>query len=182
MRETWQAQRRSVDDSVEKVITISDAQIRRAREAEARREQFRKRFAELVQRSGDVAHDMLLARSQDEWSLAFGFLLNHSLSHLGLAYASGDQRAIDAMLFNLKSLSDETAKAFPDRRMAIEPWQRSVDELGDPAQPNPDPKPHPNVETLSRIVLTLRDTGPGLRDFRSVFAPHGANLHIIRPA
>ena len=182
VRQEWESQRRTVEESVQKVITISDAQIRRARESEARRETLRKRLAELVERSGAVGHDMLLARSQDEWSMAFSVIVNQSLSHLGLAYAGGDQRVVDAMLFNLKSLADETARAFPDRRMAVEPWQRSIAEMGDASEPQPDPKPHPNVETLSRLVLTLRDTGPGLRDFRSIYAPYGSGLHIIRPA
>jgi len=181
-RNELQSQRRSVDDSVEKVVSVSDAQLRRTRDAEARREAFRQRQAEVVERSSAICHDMLLMRSQDEWSLAFGFIVNHSLAHLGLAYAASEERTLQAMIFNLSNLAAETARAFPDRRMAVDPWQRAIATLGDPSEPKYDTKPHPHVESLSRVILTLRDTGPSLKDFRAYYAPFGASLHIIRPA
>jgi hypothetical protein len=183
---TWrselQAQRRGIDESVDKVVSITDAQLRRSRDAEARREAFRQRQAEIVERSSAICHDMLLTRGQDEWSLAFAFLVNHSLGHLGLAYMSADERTMQAMVANLSGLAGETAKAFPDRRMAVDPWQRAIAALGEPTEPKYDTKPHPHVESLSRVVLTLRDTGPSLKDFRAYYAPFGTALHIIRPA
>ena len=167
---------------MEKVVSLTDTQLRRARDAEARREAFRQRQAEVVERSSAICHDMLLMRGQDEWSLAFGFLVNHSIGHLGLAYASADERTLQAMITNLSRLAAETMKAFPDRRMAVDPWQRAIAALGEPNEPQYDTKPHPHVESLSRVVLTLRDTGPSLKDFRAYFAPFGTALHIIRPA
>ena len=86
------------------------------------------------------------------------------------------------MNLNLSSLAAEMAKAFPDRRMAVDPWQRAIAALGEPVEPKYDTKPHPHVESLSRLVLTLRDTGPSLKDFRAYYAPFGTSLHIIRPA
>jgi hypothetical protein len=181
-RQRLNAQRKGVDDSIEKVVSLSDAQLKKSRDAEARRETSRQRQAEVIERSAAICHDMLLMRAQDEWSLAFGFLVNHTLGHLSLAYASADDRILKAMVTNLSRLADETAKAFPDRRMAVDPWQRAIAALGEPAEPAYESKPHPHVESLSRLVLTLRDTGPGLKDFRAYYAPFGATLHIIRPA
>jgi hypothetical protein len=181
-RQALDAERRAVEESVSKVLTLTDAQIRRGREAESRRENFRQRQTEIAEKSSAVCHDMLLMRSQDEWSLAFGLLVNHSLGHLGLAYAASDERMMQGMVFNLTRLAEETAKAFPDRRMAIDPWKRAIASLGEATEPTHDAKPHPNVESLSRLVLTLRDTGPALKDFRAYYAPFGSALHIIRPA
>ena len=181
-RAALDAEKKSADDAVGRVIQLSDGQIKRTRDAETRRENFRQRQTEISERSSAVCHDMLLMRSYDEWSLAFCFLVNHSLGHLGLASAAGDERMMQGMQLNLSRLATETVKAFPERRMAIDPWQRSIAVLGEPTEPTHDPKPHPHVESISRIVLTLRDTGPGLKDFRAYYAPFGSALHIIRPA
>ena len=176
------AQRRGLDESVDKVVTLTDAQLRKSRDAETRREAFRQRQAELVERSSAACHDLLLTRNQDEWALAFGLLVNHSLGNLGLAYTSADERTVQAMLLNLSNLAAEMVRAFPDRRMVFDPWQRAIASMGEPSEPRYDTKPHPHVESLSRLVLTLRDTGPSLKEFRAYFAPFGTSLHIIRPA
>jgi hypothetical protein len=86
------------------------------------------------------------------------------------------------MLTNLVRLSDAMAKSFPDRKLVIDPWQRAVKAFGEVIPPEYEPKPHPHVDSLSQIVLTLRDTGPSLADFRELYAPSESGLHIIRPA
>lgn len=181
-RSQLQVQRRGLEESVDRVVTLTDAQLRKNRDAEARREAHRQRLAELAERSSAVCHDIVLMRNQDEWALAFGFLVNHSLGHLGLATMSAEERTVQAMLLNLSNLAAEMARAFPDRRMVVDPWQRAVAAMGDSVEPRYDARPHPHVESLSRLVLTLRDTGPSLKEFRAYYAPFGTSLHIIRPA
>ncbi len=140
-------------------------------------------YSELINRTGAVCHDLVLTRPRgDAWALAFVYLVDYSLSYLGLARQCNDQRVFDAMLLNLSRLSEAMSKAFPDRKLVIDPWQRAVKAMGDPKSPTYDQKPHPHVDSLSQIILTVRETGPSLSEFREYYAPSDSGLHIIRPA
>jgi len=79
-------------------------------------------------------------------------------------------------------LSDAMSRSFPDRKLVIDPWRRAANAFGNLSVPSYDTKPHPHVDSLSPLVLTLRDTGPSLSDFREFFAASDSGLHIIRPA
>lgn len=164
------------------ITQVKDAN-RRIAELERRNAEFRQIYVELVSRTAAVCHDIVLTRPRgDAWALAFAYLVDYTLACLGLALQGEDKRTYDAMLINLSRLSDAMAKSFPDRKLVIDPWKRSVKAFGDVQAPSYEPKPHPHVDSLSQIVLTLRDTGPSLSDFREFYAPSEGGLHIIRPA
>ncbi len=145
--------------------------------------EFQQVYSELVNRTATICHDIVLTRPRgDAWALAFAYLVDYTLSNIGLARQCNDQKMFDAMLTNLARLSEAMAKAFPDRKLVVDPWRRAVKAFGDVTPPAYDAKPHPHVDSLSQIMLTVRDTGPSLSDFRELYAPSESGLHIIRPA
>ena len=155
----------------------------RISDLERSNEAFQQKYSELTNRTAAVCHDLVLNRPRgDAWALAFVYLVDYSLSYLGLARQCNDQRMFDGMISNLYRLSDAMSKAFPDRKLVIDPWQRSVKAMGDSRTPSYDTKPHPHVDSLSQILLTVRETGPSLAELREFYAPSESGLHIIRPA
>jgi hypothetical protein len=158
-------------------------QKKRVKDLERKNLEFQQTYVELMNRTSAVCHDIVLTRPRgDAWALAFAYLVDYTLAYLGLARQCDDSRTLNAMVANLSRLSEAMAKSFPDRKLVIDPWQRSVKAFGDVKPPSYDAKPHPQVDSLSQILLTLRDTGPRLPEFREFFAPSETGLHIIRPA
>ncbi len=170
-------QARRVDSGFGELTRARD----QAKQAEASLAQFITQFAQLAKETSAAVHDIVLARSGDEWSLALAGVANYCVGNLSWARLSQDRALEDGMVLNLSRLSDALGKAFPDRKTAIEPWRRAVAAFGTPAEPAVISKPHPQVDSLSRMVRVLRDTGPNLL-FRELFAPSEAGLHIVRPA
>lgn len=182
-KQTLRDQTKGIEDRLDKIQVLTTAQKKKVRELEYRNAEFQQAYTELVNRTSAVCHDVMHSRPRgDTWGTAFAFLAHYTLAQLGLARQCGDKRVFDAMLINLVRLSDAMSKSFPDRKLVIDPWRRSAHAFGEISIPNYDPKPHPHVDSLSPIVLTLRDTGPSLGEFREFFAPSESGLHIIRPA
>jgi hypothetical protein len=176
-------QSKRVDASLDKLQTLSATQNKRLRELERKDLEFQQIYLELANRTSAVCHDILITRPRgDAWALAFAYLSNAIMANFGMARQCGDKSIFDAMLTNLNRLADAMAKSFPDRKLVIDPWNRAIRAFGEINAPSYDSKPHPHVDSWSQILLTLRDTGPSLTDFREFFAPSEAGLHIIRPA
>ncbi len=182
-RQTMKKQTKQVEDHLDRLQSLTAAKKKRIQELEYKNTEFQNAYIELVSRTAAVCHDLLLTRQRgDVWGTAFAFLVNYSLAHLGLARQCADRKTFDAMLVNLTRMSDAMAKSFPDRKLVIDPWRRAVKTFGEITPPTYDSKPHPHVDSLSPIVLTLRDTGPSLTEFREFYASSESGLHIIRPA
>ena len=182
-KQTIRDQSKKVEDRIDKLQGLTTAQKKKMRDLEQRNTEFQQAYSELVNRTEAVCHDLMLTRPRgDTWGIAFAYLTNYSLAQFGLARQCGDKRIFDAMLINLVRLSDAMSRSFPDRKLVIDPWRRAANAFGNLSVPSYDTKPHPHVDSLSPLVLTLRDTGPSLSDFREFFAASDSGLHIIRPA
>jgi hypothetical protein len=130
-----------------------------------------------------ICNDMLAVRDGDSWALSFTAVASQIVAALATAYTAGDERAQAAMIQNLRSLSTELANAFPQGRITVTDWKLSVDALDCPnVAVEPVKEPHPYAQTLSKQVLTLRDAGFVLREFRQMFVLSKNNIHVIRPA
>ena len=168
-------------------LSIANSELQKATvriaDLELSNQGFQQIYAELMNRTAAVCHDLVLTRPRgDNWALAFVYLVDYTLAYLGLARQCNDQRVFDAMVTNLARLADAMSRSFPDRKLVIDPWQRAVKAFGEIKPPPYDQKPHPHVDSLSQILLTVRETGPSLGDFREFYAPSESGLHIIRPA
>ncbi len=176
-------QSQKVERQLEKIQGLTSSQIKKMKELENKNSEFQAKYQELVSRTEAVCHDVVLNRPRgDTWGLAFAYLTNYSLAHLGLARQCGDKQAFNGMLLNLIRLADAMSKSFSDRKLVMEPWRRAVNAFEGVSTPTHESKPHPHVDSLSPLLLTLRDTGPSLSDFREFYAPTETGLHIIRPA
>jgi len=153
----------------------------KSRETQQADLEFNRLLVALQKETGAVCHELVLSRSADEWSMAFCYLVNYSIGFLAQARLTADRNLESGMLANLAALAEGLSKALPDRKMTIDPWQRAV--LAFPAQsaPTPDRRPHPQVDSLSRVVCGLRDTGPKL-PLRELYAASESGLHVVRPA
>jgi len=176
-------QAKRVDAGLDKLTTAAAAQSRKIADLRRKDVAYSQAYQELMARTSAVCHDIILTRPRgDAWALAFAYLVNYTLANMGLARLCDDRRLFEAMLTTLVRLSAAMAKSFPDRKLVIDPWTRAVKAFGEVPPPPYEAKPHPHVDSLSQILLTLRDTGPSLSEFREFFAPSEAGLHIIRPA
>ena len=176
-------QSQKVEKQLEKIQDLTASQIKRMKQLEYKNSEFQARYLELVSRTEAVCHDVVLNRPRgDTWGLAFAYLTNYSLAQLGLARQCGDKQVFDAMILNLTRLADAMSKSFSDRKLVMEPWRRAVNAFDGVSTPTYETKPHPHVDSISPLLLTLRDTGPSLTDFREFYAPTETGLHIIRPA
>lgn len=142
---------------------------------------FQEAYELLLAKTNAVCHDILMTRSCDEWSLAFSYLTSTLLAQLAYGQATQDEKLFRAMIHNFERLSEEMAKSFPDRSMIMNGWNRAISGLGEGRVPELSDKVHPQTDSLSRIILTLRDTGPRL-NFREFYARSENGLHIVRPA
>ena len=182
-RQVLREQTKQVESSIEACQALNAKTKKRLRDLEFKNTDFQTKYIELVNRTEAVCHDIVLNRPRgDIWGLAFAYLTNYSLAHLGLARQCGDIKVFNAMLTNFVRLADAMSKSFPDRKLLIDPWRRSVNAFENVSVPVYEAKPHPHVDSLSPLLLTLRDTGPSLSEFREFFAPSEAGLHIVRPA
>jgi hypothetical protein len=172
---------KQLDKRLGEVRHVQEATRERSRQAEETRAEFAKAYTTLATKTAAACHEILQARTHDEWSLGFSYLANYLLAQLAQARQSGNDRVFGAMLYNLSRLSAEMKRGFPESALAIDAWQRSVDAMGTPVEPEADPRPHPHADSLSRIVLLLRDTGPKI-GLRAIYAPSESGLHVIRPA
>jgi hypothetical protein len=172
---------KQLDKGLTDVKQIQDQIRERTRQAETSHTQFHKAFASLVNKTAAVCHELVITRSHDEWSLAFSYLANSTLATLGQARQAGDDRVANAMLFNLSRMSGEMVKSFSESALVMDAWQRAVQSLGVANEPDADPKPHPFADSLSQLVLLLRDTGPKI-GLREIYAVSENGLHVIRPA
>lgn len=153
----------------------------RARKADDARGEFAKSYTTLATKTSAACNEVLQARRHDEWALAFSYLANYLLSQLGQARLGGNERVFSATLFNLDRLASEMLKALPESSLVLDAWRRSIQAMGAGVEPEADAKPHPHADSLSRIVLMLRDTGPKI-GLREIYAASESGLHVIRPA
>lgn len=153
----------------------------RTRRAEESRTGFARAYSALTAKTAAACHEILQARSHDEWSLGFSYLANYLLAQLAQARQDGNDRVFGAMIYNLARLSAEMKKGFPESALVMDAWERSVQAMGSVPEPEADAKPHPQADSLSRIVLLLRDTGPKI-GLREIYAPSEKGVHVIRPA
>jgi hypothetical protein len=108
-------------------------------------------------------------------------LVGYCQQNLFSAWLTGNTSLAAAMTLNLERLAEAAIKALPDKKIVLDPWQRAIADLGAIVHPEPDRRPHPHADSLSRIICTLRDDGPKL-PFRELFAPFDGAIHIVRPA
>ena len=174
-------QARATDASLAETRKTQSQRIERSKQTEASRTEFLKAHVTLQRETSAVCHELYLARSGDAWGLAFADVANYCVGQLAYARLAGSAPLEAAMVINLQRLAEAVSKSFPDRKMVLEPWKRAVVALGAPQEPAPTAKPHPQVDSWSRIVCTLRDTGPKT-PFRELFVGSEAGVHLVRPA
>lgn len=172
---------KQLDKRLGEVRHIQDANRERAQRLELSRAEFGKAYSTLSLKTAAACNEILQARSHDEWSLGFSYLANYLLAQLGASRQAGDERRFGAMLYNLSRLVAEMKRGFPESALVLDAWQRAIEALGTAGEPEADAKPHPYADSLSRVVLLLRDTGPRIA-LREIYAPSESGLHVIRPA
>lgn len=172
---------KKLDSGLAEVRQIQQEIRDRTKRAEDQKADFQKTYSTLAAKTAAVCNEIVLSRSHDEWSLAFSYLSNLILAQLAQAKQTDNERAFGAMLFDLSRLSTEMAKVFSGSALVIDAWQRSIAAMGSPIEPDPDPKPHPFADSLSQMVLLLRETGPKI-GLREIYLCSENGLHVVRPA
>jgi|GEM_PF-7022860 len=166
---------------VDAALNLARAAKAKGREERDQDGEFMRLLAGIQKETANVCHGLVLSRSADEWALAFTCLANYSTGYLAQARLTGDRNLEAGMIANLTALADGLAKALPDRKMSSDSWQRAISAIPTSTTPEPYPKPHPQVDSLSRILCVLRDSGPKL-PIREFYAASESGLHIVRPA
>jgi hypothetical protein len=174
-------QSKAVDAKVVHLEKVRESRASQSRQSAEETAKFREAYELLLGKTNAVCHDILMTRSCDEWSLAFSYLTSVLLAQLAYGQATQDEPLFRAMIHNFERLSEEMTKSFPDRSMIMNGWQRAIKGMGAGKAPELSDKVHPQSDSLSRIILTLRDTGPRL-NFREFYARSENGLHIVRPA
>jgi len=184
LRSSFAQKRQALVEQARKVdaaLSLARAAQAKSREVQQSDSEFLRLLSGVQKETANVCHELILSRSADEWALAFSFLASYATGFLSQARLTGDRNLQSGMLANLAALSEGLVKALPDRRMSAEPWQRAIAAVEAQAEPTPDRRPHPQVDSLSRVVCVLRDSGPKL-PLREFYAASETGLHVVRPA
>jgi hypothetical protein len=169
--------------SVKQSEVAAKSRNQRDQETLARRKKLAEQLTKVRDTTSAICNDMLAVRDGDSWSLSFAAVANQCVAALATASLAGDEAGQAAMIQNLRSLSNEIANAFPQGRITVTDWKISVEALDVPSvSVEPVREPHPYAQTISKQVLTLRDSGFNLREFRQLFVLNKHNIHVIRPA